>query len=198
MKRLIALSSLALLLGACSSTDGERDARPARRGQSGGRRAQTDRAPATGMLDMLPPPGWWHDPQIAGAVELSADQYTSLDRLGRSEGDEIARIERDAAAATGELRRLLDSDDPRRDDIIAAGQRLRVLRDDVYDRQLRMLAGERHILSKRQWDALQMQLRERGSWRDRDRDDPYGGYGRRGNRGPGRRGPRGPGWPGPV
>ena len=87
-----------------------------------------------------------------------------------------------------DLRNVLDSDKPASDDILAAGKRLRSLRDEVSDREFRLLAAERQILTRDQWQKLQDQLREERMPRDRMNDYPRrGGGGGFGGRGRGRR-----------
>src|SRR5438067_4358897 len=145
----------------------------------------------SGVLDMLPPSDWWRDPQLANAVNLSADQVAALEKISKEQGDELEKLERDDGVSLRDLRSLLDSEKPSEADIIAAGNRVREMRDTIFDRQLKMLAGERALLTKQQWQTLQDQLATRRTDRGgRDR----GGYPGRGGF-PGRGGRR-PGFPG--
>src|SRR5947199_10066118 len=87
MKRLAAIALLCL--AACASDDYNQ---PPQRGpmRGGGGGGYGYRPPqASGALDMLPPPQWWHDPQIAAAVSLSNDQFASLDKIAKEHEDEI-------------------------------------------------------------------------------------------------------------
>jgi Spy/CpxP family protein refolding chaperone len=127
---------------------------------------------------MLPPGDWWHQPMIADAVKLTAEQMAALDKITSDQADQIARMERDSMVAVRDLRTSLEASRPSEADIIAAGQRLRSLRDALFDRHLQMLAAERAILSLDQWQTLQQQLQERRSQRNQDQ-----GYPRRGGRG---------------
>ena len=142
---------------------------------------------STTDLDLLPPADWWHQPSIAGAVNLTPDQYAALDKIAADQRDEVARMERDSTVGLRDLRQVLDSSQPSSADIMAAAQRLRALRDNLFDRQVRMLAAERQVLSLQQWETLQQQLQSVRSERG-DRS----GYPRRGGRGMGGRGR----WPG--
>jgi Spy/CpxP family protein refolding chaperone len=162
------------------------------RGGGGGRGgdAMTRPRAESGVLDMLPPSDWWRDPQLANAVNLSADQVAALEKISKEQGDELEKLERDAGVSLRDLRSLLDSDKPAEADIIAAGNRVREMRDAIFDRQLKMLAAERALLTKQQWQTLQDQLATRRTDRGRDR----GGYPGRGGF-PGRGGRR-PGFPG--
>ncbi|MGZ4809930.1 MAG: hypothetical protein ACXV7D_11450, partial [Thermoanaerobaculia bacterium] len=93
-----------------------------------------------------------------------------------------------SAASIRDVRAALDADPVVSDDVIAAGDRLRTLRDTLFDREVRMLAAERQVLTRSQWQALEDSLRSRPQ---RDRNQyPMGGRGRGG------RGGRRPGWPG--
>jgi Spy/CpxP family protein refolding chaperone len=139
------------------------------------------------MLELLPPPSWWRDDRIAGAVNLTTDQVASLDKVYSEQGDDIARLINDSQVAVRQLRDSLALDQPKSEDIGSAGQRLRTLRDDIFDRQLRMLAAERLLLSTQQWTALQNALQNARSQRQE-----RGGY--PGGRGRGGRGGRRPGW----
>jgi hypothetical protein len=85
--------------------------------------------------------------------------------------------------AMRDVRSVLDANQPSTADIVTAGQRLRTLRDTLFDRQIQMLAAERAILTQSQWQTLQQQLQARRSQRRQDN-----GYPRRGGRGMGGRG----------
>jgi Spy/CpxP family protein refolding chaperone len=138
--------------------------------------------PVAVALDMLPPADWWHQPMIADAVRLTSNQIAALDKIA-SDQDDITRLDRDMMVATRDVRSVLDSNQPSTADIVAAGQRLRTLRDTLLDRQIQMLAAERAILTQSQWQTLQQQMQERRSQRRQDN-----GYPRRGGRGMGGRG----------
>jgi Spy/CpxP family protein refolding chaperone len=193
-----AAASLLLLIPlafvSCQSSDYD-EPTPATYPRGGGRgrggEGMTRPRGESGVLDMLPPSDWWRDPQLANAVNLSADQVAALEKISKEQGDELEKLERDAGVSLRDLRSLLDSEKPSEADIIAAGNRVREMRDTIFDRQLKMLAGERALLTKQQWQTLQDQLETRRTERGgRDR----GGYPGRGGF-PGRGGRR-PGFPG--
>lgn len=175
MKRFVALALL--LLVACASSDcNEPRSRP-----------RPARAPqANGPLDMLPPAQWWHDPPVAAAVSLSNDQFTQLDKIAKEHEDEIARLDRDSLTAARDLRALLGTEKPAAPEIVTAAMRLRAIRDSAFEHQAQLLAAERGILTKTQWESLQSALQ---SERQDRRDGGYYPRGRRGGRGGGR-------WPG--
>jgi Spy/CpxP family protein refolding chaperone len=185
MKRLAALTLLFLFVACASSDYDEPQRSPARRGGAQGGFGY--RPQPGGALDMLPPPQWWHDPQIAAAVTLTNEQFASLDKVAKDHEEEIARLERDTATAARDLRTLLETEQPAERDVVAAAQRLRAIRDSAFDHQAQLLAAERAILTRQQWQALQSALE---SQRQERRDGGYGTpRGRRGGRGGGR-------WPG--
>jgi Spy/CpxP family protein refolding chaperone len=179
-ERLLFLAVTTLAIVACSSSD--YDQPQPRRGNWPGSdngdgtfaRART----TPGVLDMLPPPDWWHDPQIATPLNLSSDQYAALDKIATEQADPIARLDRDSMVAVRDLRQLLESNQPASADIVSAGQRLRGLRDALFDRQVQMLAAERQVLTLQQWETLQAELQSRPRGTDSNR-----GYPRRGGRG---------------
>ena len=103
--------------------------------------------------------------------------HAALDKIGKDQADEIARLDRDSMVAVRDLRQLLESNQPASADIVAAGERLRGLRDAQFDRQVQMLAAERQVLTLQQWDTLQTQLQSRPRGTDNS------GYPRRGGRG---------------
>jgi Spy/CpxP family protein refolding chaperone len=178
MKRLLLLA-VPLTVLACTTTNDDRPVyQPSRRPPMA---RATDAA-----LDMLPPPQWWHQPMLADAVRLTPDQTSSLDKIAQDQGNDVARIETDMNVAMRDLKSQLDAAQPASADILAAGQRIRALRDSMFDRQLQLLAAERTVLSLDQWQTLQRQLQERRQERSND----YGP--RRGGRGMGGRGR----WPG--
>jgi len=181
------LAAIALLfLAACATDDyNQPPQRGPMRGGGGGYGYRTPQG--SGALDMLPPPQWWHDPQIATAVSLSNDQLTSLDQAAKQHEDEIARLERDSMTAARDLRALLDTEKPAPPEIVTAAMRVRAIRDSAFEQQVQLLAAERTILTKQQWDSLQSAMQ---SERQDRRDSGYGPRGgRRGGRGGGR-------WPG--
>ena len=178
MKRTLLLLTIAL--AACSSSDYDQPRNEGPR-RGGGMMAPRASADGTGLL---PPSDWWHDPQIAGAVNLTADQYSALDALSKNEPSDLDKLRRDVGTASRDLRTLLETEKPSSNDIITAGDRVKSLRDEIFTRELRLLADERAILTQQQWNTLQRQLTEQRQER--------GGYGRDGGYG-GRRGGRG-GW----
>jgi Spy/CpxP family protein refolding chaperone len=177
MKRIAVFAAVAVVAVSCSSYDSDEPVYSPR--AAGG-------SFATNLDMLLPPSDWWHQPMLADAVKLSADQMTALDKIAQDQGNDVRRIENDMTIAVRDLRALLDSNQPSQNDIIAAGQRIRQMRDSLFDRQLQMLAAERTVLTRDQWQTLQDQLRERRQQRNRE------GYPRRGGRGMGGRGR----WPG--
>jgi hypothetical protein len=190
MKRLTLVA--VLLLAACSSSDSNDapDAMPRRGGMGGGggaERGQGRMASGSGLLELLPPADWWHDPQLTAPVKLTSEQVSALDKIGSDQGDQVTRMERDSITAIRDLRTTLDGAQSTQEEIVAAGQRLRALRDDLFGRQLLLLAAERAVLSQQQWRALQDALQS-----TRRPQNRMNGGGRRGGMG-GRGGRRG-GW----
>jgi Spy/CpxP family protein refolding chaperone len=176
MKQL-SLLALTVLFVACATDNDDRPGYSPRSGPP-----PSDARPVAAALDMLPPPDWWHQPMIADAVRLTADQIASLDKIANDQ-DDITRLDRDMMVAVRDVRSVLDSNQPSTADIVVAAQRLRTLRDTLFDRQIQLLAAERAILTQSQWQTLQQQLQDRRSQRRQDN-----GYPRRGGRGMGGRG----------
>lgn len=177
MKRTLLTLALVVVVGCTSSDPYERPprrmARPAR---------------AAMDIDPLPPPGWWHDYVIAEPLDLSTEQMQQLDRAAAEFGEQdIRQLQRETLTAVRDLRGILDSEKPSSDEIIVAGQRVRSLRDEISDRQLKLLAAERQILTRAQWLKLQEQLFDERMPRNRMSDYPRRGRGGFGGRGPGRR-----------
>lgn len=165
--------ALTLASGCATSDDPPADSRPARMPRN---------VEAPSGFD-VPPSNWWRNPQVSVAVKLTDAQFASLDAIDREHAAEVARLRMDAVAAERDIRLLLAAEHPTANDIVAAGQRVRALRDQILDHELRMLAGERALLTREQWTALQDALR------DEQRPDVggrRGGIG--GGRGGGRRG----------
>ena len=144
-------------------------------------RERVARPRAVAAADIGLPSSWWRDPVLAEPLALSTEQYQRLESLGENQ-DEIDRLEEDATRATRELRESLMAKTTTAADIVAAGKRLRDLRDTLLDRQIAMLAAQREILTYAQWDTLQDALAN--EWRERRLE----GGGRRGMGGRGRGG----------
>ncbi len=170
MRRLLA-AALLLIAAGCASSDYDDQPQPSRRPME-----DVERVRDAAML--LPPADWWRQARLAEAVKPSAEQMTALDKLQSEQGDEISRLQRDLGVAERDLRNALDMEKPSAEDIMSAGQRLRVLRDDLFARQLKYLAAQRALLSRAQWEALQDAIREQR--RERLRDTNFGGRGGRG------------------
>lgn len=177
-----ALALLALAFVTCTSDMDDRDRRPPQGYPGGGDRGGFARARAEGASDGLemPPSDWWHDPRISVAVNLTPDQASSLDRMSNEQNAEIAKLDRDSMVAARDLRQMVESNQPSAADITAAGQRLRGIRDALFDRRVQLLASERTLLTQQQWTALQDAI---AASRTRDTGRPNRGYGGRGGRG---------------
>ena len=175
----------AVVLVSCASSDDEPQPQYPRRGGAG-RGGETREAPQAGVLGVLPPQNWWHDPQVSTSVKLSDSQFTALDAIGKDHSSEIDRLRMETTAAERDLRLLLTADKPTAGDIVTAGERVKSDRDAMLEHEVRMLADERALLTKEQWTALQDALRDE---RQDSRGNRDGGYGRggMGRRGGGRR-----------
>jgi hypothetical protein len=180
---LLSLATLTLVTCTSDSDDTDRRPRSYPGAADGGRTSSAARAGAGDGLDMIPPGDWWRDPQISVAVTLTPDQLASLDKIGREQSEEIAKLERDSMVAARDLRTVVDSSQPAAEDITGAGQRLRGVRDALFDHRIQMFAAERTLLTQSQWNALQQALASRNR---PERDNS--GYGRRGRGGMGGRG----------
>lgn len=127
---------------------------------------QTNQAPAerprvrvnTSSLELLPPPAWWHDEALAKAVNLTPDQVTQLEKISSTQGEDVARLQRDDMIAMRDLRNAVSLQKPTSEDITTAGHRVRELRASLLDREVEMLASERLVLDIQQWQTLQDQL----------------------------------------
>jgi hypothetical protein len=181
MKRTLSLLTL-VLLAACSSDMDDHDRRPQSYPQ--GERGGFARVRAEGGgdgLELMPPSDWWHDPRISVAVNLTPDQTSSLDRISNDQSAEISKLERDSLVAARDLRQTVETNQPAASDITGAGQRLRGIRDALFDRRVQLLASERTLLTQQQWTALQDAI---SASRNRDTERPSrGSYGGRGGRG---------------
>ena len=182
MKRFAILLAITALAISCSSSDSDQPVySPRSRPPMDDGGSYAANRPAPGGLDILPPADWWHQPIIANAVKLTADQMAQLDKIAQDNGNDVSRIETDMNIAVRDLRTQLDSAQASQDAILTAGQRIRALRDSLFDRQLQMLAAERTVLTLDQWQALQQQLQERRQQRNQNYGYPRrGGMGGRG------------------
>jgi hypothetical protein len=194
MKRLALLA--VVLLAACSSSNSDMPQpgpMPRRGGMGGGGMMSSDESSdlrgrmGGGIIGLLPPSRWWRDPQISEPVKLTPEQLTALDKIGTEQGDEVIRMENDSTVAIRDLRNTLDGAQSTQDEIVAAGQRLRALRDDLFGRELLLLAAERGVLSQLQWRTLQDTI----DAMRRPKSNGNQGGGRRGGMGGGRGGRRG-------
>ncbi len=111
--------------------------------------AQPSGPPPPRGPEFLLPPDWQRH------VKLTAEQTQKLDKLQKTQGEEIARLEREAMNASREVRAATNSDA-----ILAAGNRFAALRDQLLRKQIAMLAAQRAILTQAQWNALQREMPE--------------------------------------
>jgi Spy/CpxP family protein refolding chaperone len=142
--------------------------------------------PMMSELDLALPASWWHEAAIAEPLQLTGEQFQKLDALQQQQED-VARIERDSMVAARELREAIDAAHATAPDIVAAGSRLRAMRDTVLERQIALVAAEREILTREQWRQLRDELAEERRPRRGDREGergrgrgPGGGWGGRG------------------
>jgi len=189
MRRLVLLACFLALAGC--STSGYDDEPPMRQRPA---MAEAEGPVQTVAGLALPSGEWWHQAEIADLIKPSGDQIAALDKLQTEQGDELMKLERDMSIAERDLRNALDADQPSVDAIVIAGQRIRTMHDDIFDRQVRFLAAERTILTRAQWSALEDAIRNRRRGREGNggRGRGQGGYPGRG----GRRGGGGGGLPG--
>jgi len=186
MKTIGLALTTAIFVFSCASSDDQpqQPQYPRRGGGRGGYGGEMRPAADAGLLGVLPPPNWWHDPHVSTAVKLSDSQYTALDAMAKDHQSDMDRLRMDTTAAERDLRLLLTAEKPTASDILTAGGRVKSDRDQLLDHEVRMLADERALLTKEQWTALQDALRT-------DREDSRGNRGGFGGPG-GRRG----GWGG--
>ena len=176
--------ALAITLAACTTADQPEP--PRGRGPMGdGGGYGAPRATVTsGGIDFVPFTDWWHEPSISAALNLTPDQFSALDKIAADQRDEIARLDRDSGTGMRDLRQVLESNQPSTADITTAAQRVRALRDTLFDRQVQMIAAERQVLTQQQWQTLEEQLRaERTQRRDNNYGPRRGGRGGMGGRG---------------
>ena len=181
MKRLLIVPCL-LVLATCATDDyNQPPPQQQRMPRAGG-------AAVAGGLEVMLPQDWWRDQSTQIAVNLTDDQIAQLEKIGRDQGEPIAQMQRDSATAIADIRNALNADPAKSEDIIAAGDRVRNLRDTLFDRQVRMIAAERSVLNHDQWMHLQDVIQQQRSQRQQHQN-PYGGHG-------GGHGGRRPGFPG--
>jgi Spy/CpxP family protein refolding chaperone len=116
--------------------------------------------PRRGGPEAFLPPEFWRDANFAKSLKLTAEQTQKLDKLQKAQGEDVARLERDAMTASRNLRAALDEGTPAADRILAAGNRFAALRDQLLRKQLALLASQRVILTQAQWSALQQQAEQ--------------------------------------
>ncbi|HEX9161251.1 MAG TPA: hypothetical protein VF980_06050 [Thermoanaerobaculia bacterium] len=183
--------SLALVLAACSSSDYDRPQDQPQRGGGGGYGGRSARVRDSGpmLLDFIPDDAWWRQVSLVEPLHLTDQQLQSLDKIVTDNRDEIARLDNDLPVAQRDLRSALDATQATSDDITAAANRVRNIRDALFDRQVQMLSAERLVLTHDQWSKLLDELRQRREDRTNDRGNQRGG------RGGYPRGGRGRPWP---
>jgi hypothetical protein len=181
---------LVLALFGCASSDTPEDRPRARGGRGGGYQRAAARDAGPMLLDIVPDDTWWRDFRLAEPLNLSNEQYQALDKIAADSRDEIARLQNDLPVAVRDFRNALLVDPAVQSDITTAAQRVRSIRDSIFDRQAQMLAAERLVLTKQQWSKLLDELQARRDER-MDRTDGYP----RGGRGGYPRGGRGRPWP---
>ena len=173
MRRLLVVPCL-LLLATCATDDYNQPApQHGGYGGGGGMRGERTAAPVGGLEIMLPQ-DWWRDQSTQIAVNLTDDQIAQLEKIGRDQGEPITQMQHDSANAIADIRNALNADPAKSEDIVAAGERVRNLRDTLFDRQVRMIAAERVVLSHDQWTKLEDVIRQQRQQR-MQQQNPYGG-----------------------
>lgn len=175
---------LAFALAACSSGY---DQPPTQSPDRGPYRRAAVRDAGPMLLDIIPDDVWWRDVALVEPLNLTNDQIAQLDKADRDQRDDINRLERDLPVAQRDFRNILQTQTPSAADITAAANRVRDLRNSLYDRQVQMLTAERLVLNDQQWAKLLSELQDRRQQR-MNRDE--GGYRGRGGYPRGGRGGR--------
>ncbi len=160
------------LMGCSTASD-----TPPPRPREAPRRTMSDFGPL--LLEMVPDDSWWRDLRFAEPLELTNEQFQALDKIATERRDEIERLQRDLRVAMRDYRNAFLTDPAAQADLTTAAQRVRGIRDAIFDRQAQMLASERLVLTRSQWakllDEMEQRRRDRENWDERN---------------PGRRGPR--------
>ena len=192
MKRLALLAIPLFLVVACTTTDDYRPAPPSGGGGGyggnggygggGGRGGGQRAANIDAALDMLPPAEWWRQSVYADAVRLKSDQIAALDKIAQDHGNDVDRIQMDMSVALRDFRTQLNADQVAQADIVAAGNRIKELRNSMFDKQLETLAAERAVLTYDQWQMLQQQIQQQRQQQRQNQGFPGQG-GRQGGRG---------------
>src|ERR1700720_1264722 len=104
MRRVAILAIFAVLVAACASNDSNEPPSGRRGGGGDGGTYAANRGAMPGALDMLPPPDWWHQPVLADAVKVTADQISALDKISQDQGNDASRIETDMNVAVRDLK----------------------------------------------------------------------------------------------
>ena len=188
MKRLALFAIPLFVVVACTTTDDYPPPSPQGGGGGGygggygGGRGGTQRAANIDTaLDMLPPAEWWRQPVYADAVRLKADQVTALDKIAEDHGSDVERIQMDMGVALRDFRTQLNAEQVASADIVTAGNRIKELRNSMFDKQLQTLAAERAVLTYDQWQMLQQQIQvQRQQQRNEGRQQMPGGRGQGG------------------
>lgn len=131
-------------------------------------------------LDLTLPGIWWHDSQVASALNLTGEQLQRLDAI-QPQQEEVARLERDLMMAVREIRTAIESRNATAPLIVSAAGHFRELQQLLIGQQIEALAAQREVLTAEQWGTLQRELAEQRRPRR-----PEGGPGGPGRGGPGR------------
>lgn len=175
------IACMLALIGCSTASDAPEP--PPERPRQAPRRMARDFGPM--LLDIVPDDSWWREPRLAEPLKLTDDQYAALEKIYNEQHAEIERLAGDVPVAQRDFRRTLNAEPAVQADITSAAQRVREIRNAIFDKQTQMLAAERLVLTKTQWEKLLDELQqreERGLWREGSprgpRVYPRGGRGR--------------------
>ncbi|MEO8034721.1 MAG: periplasmic heavy metal sensor [Acidobacteriota bacterium] len=106
----------------------------------------------------LPPGKWWRRPEIIQSLALTTDQQTKLDRIFRTNANELidlrGAVEKEAVA----LRSELDQPQLNRTNIQRVAAQLNEARGKLFAHELMLLVDMRAVLSDEQWTRMRDRL----------------------------------------
>jgi Spy/CpxP family protein refolding chaperone len=116
----------------------------------------------------LPPGKWWHRPEVAKRLDITAQQREKLDAVFRDAATELIDLKADVDKLQIAMRSELAKTQLNRQEIANVAARFNEARGRLFSREVMMLVDMRGVLTDSQWTRLRDELENR---RERMRDE---------------------------
>lgn len=120
----------------------------------------------------MPPGKWWRRPELAKQLQLTPEQQTRLDAVGRDAARVLIDLKAEVEKRELDLREELENDQLDRGRIQRAAAALNEARGRLFERELLLMVEMRGVLTTEQWTRIRGTLLDRRQMRREEGGPP--------------------------